>query len=192
MIYKLKGVDRNQINKICEDLSLLLEDLSYKDVSNALGYVIRELIYNATKANIKRLFYKKQKGLTEDKKVEEFKKALHNDLDSLLEELDGSDSYVVVKFINDSESMLVSIQYDSDMFPEEIQSVNQVLNNAYKKTSVSVIKNDNRYYESAGLGLYSILKIMQNIGVSLDKISYSTGNSSTEFELLLEKKDFSG
>ena len=192
MIYKLKGVDRNKMNKICEDFSLLLEDLGYKNVDNALSYVIRELIHNAIKANIKRMFYKKQKGLAEDKKIEEFKKALHNDLDSLLKELDGSDSYVVVKLINDSESILVSIQYDSDMLPEEIKSVDHILNSAYKKNLLSTKKNDNRYYESAGLGLYSIFKIMHNIGVSLDKISYSTGNGSTAFELLIEKKDLSG
>ena len=56
MIYEIKSFDKKGINKICLKFSDLLDKLGYGDLSKSLHYVIRELVHNAVKANMKRVF----------------------------------------------------------------------------------------------------------------------------------------
>ena len=189
MIYEIKSLDKEGINNICRNFSELLDRLGYGDLSKSLHYIIRELVYNAVKANMKRVFIANNQFVEQEKIVEEFRNALSSQADFLIEKLDQADMSVKVEFIDmKNGGLLVRVHNSADMRSEEIEFVDSVINASKEKAwEFALDEEENGHREGAGLGLRSVMKILKQSGLGSNSLSYSTGNGKTVFELRVKK-----
>lgn len=189
MVYEIKGLDKESIIKVSNDFTVLLDRLGYSEVSKSLNYVTRELIHNAVKANMKRVFINENSFIEGENIVEKFRDALAFDSEALAEKLKQSDMFVKIEFIDMKLSgLLLRVQNNADMRPEEIEFVDSVINAKEEKDwEYNLDKEDKGHREGGGIGLRSIMTILKKTGLSGDSLSYSSGNGKTVFELHVKK-----
>ena len=189
MIYEIKSLDKEGINNICRNFSDLLDRLGYGDLSKSLHYIIRELVHNAVKANMKRVFIANNQFVEQEKIVEEFRNALSSQADFLIEKLDEADMSVKVEFIDmKNGGLLVRVHNSADMRSEEIEFVDSVINASKEQAwEFALDEENNGHREGAGLGLRSVMRILKQSGLGSNSLSYSTGNGKTVFELRVKK-----
>ena len=184
MVYEIKSFDREGINDICLKFGDLLDRMGWGELSKPLHYVIRELVYNAVKANMKRIFLAEHHQLEDEKVVEEFRNALASEVEALMQQLADSDLSIKVQFVDmKSAGLLVRVHNSADMRPEEIEFVDSVIHSSKEEDWENSLDTQEGHREGAGLGLRSVMRILRQAGLGSDSLSYSTGTGETVFEL---------
>lgn len=159
-------------------------DLLYmKDV---LYSVLKELINNAIKANIKRLYFQAQ-GLniddTDDYRtgMERFKEATYgNDSSYEFSNLKKENMLVRVSFIAHSDKMIFHVINNAPILEEEVSKIEARVKKAYKYNDISEAFDDVLDdSEGAGLGLIMALMLFKNIGLPADTFQVARKNNLT-------------
>ena len=159
-------------------------DLLYmKDV---LYTVLKELINNAIKANIKRIYFQAQ-GLTIDDKdayrtgMEKFKEDTYgNDSKYDFSDLKKEKMLVRVSFIAHSDKMIFHVINNVPILDEEIAKIEARVKKAYKYNDISEAFDDVLDdSEGAGLGLIMALMLFKNIGLPAETFHVSRKNNLT-------------
>ena len=188
MVYEVKSLDKEGINNICLKFDDLLDRLGYGSLSKSLHYIIRELLYNAVKANMKRVFIADNKFTRQEDIVKEFRNALSSQADVLIEKLSQSDMLTKVEFVDmKAGGLLVRVQNNADMRSEEIEFVDSIINKPVDDNWEYTLDEEEGHREGAGLGLRSVMRILKQSGLGEDSLSYSSGNGKTVFELMVKK-----
>ncbi len=158
-------------------------DLLYmKDV---LYTVLKELVNNAIKANLKRVYFSK-KGIDIDDKtsyrngMETFKDETYGAEKSEFEELKTSKKIVRVSFIAHSDKMIIHVINNSPILEEELAKVDARSKKAYKYDDISEAFNDVLDdSEGAGLGLIMAMMLFKSIGLPRETFRIAKKNDLT-------------
>ena len=180
MEYILKEFNKEKISEICENFSNILDKKGFNELSKALQYILRELIFNAFKANLKRIYVMENNDIDETELVSSFSKALNQSSDLLLSKLNDNDLKVKIELIEMSNGALARVHNNSEMLLEEKDYVDKILYMPEVDTVSTLISDNGR--EGAGLGLRSITRILNESKVGSDSISYTSNNGRTIFE----------
>ena len=180
MEYILKEFNKEKISEICENFSNILDKKGFNELSKALQYILRELIFNAFKANLKRIYVMENNDIDETELVSSFSKALNQSSDLLLSKLNDNDLKVKIELIEMTNGALARVHNNSEMLLEEKDYVDKILYMPEADTMTTLISDNGR--EGAGLGLRSITRILNEAKVGSDSISYTSNNGRTIFE----------
>ncbi len=145
-------------------------DLHY--IRNQIINIVKELVNNAIKANLKRIYFK-TKGFdiekTEDYRVgmETFKDdAYVGDNSAMLEMLEKSNLVVRISFRTADEYLYINVINNVPILDGELFKINARVKKAYKYRDISEafdeVLDDS---EGAGLGLIMAMMIFKNIGM---------------------------
>lgn len=144
-------------------------DLTY--IKNQIINIVKELVNNAIKANLKRIFFKLKEldiNKTEDyrKGMENFKEDAYEGADDYFEKLEKSNLVVRVSFKCTDAYLYVNVINNVPILDTEISKINARIKKAYKYKDISEafdeVLDDS---EGAGLGLIMALMIFKNIGM---------------------------
>jgi HD-like signal output (HDOD) protein len=145
-------------------------DLNY--ISNQVINIIKELINNSIKANLKRIYFK-LKDLdiekTEDYRagMETFKnEAYEGESEEYLEKLEKSNLVVRVSFKTTAEYLYINVINNVPILRMELSKINARIKKAYKYRDISEAFDEVLdESEGAGLGLIMAMMIFKNIGM---------------------------
>ncbi len=186
MKYTLKTLDQEKITSLCQEFGKRAERMNVGDLSRSLQYTLRELIHNALKANAKRIFAANNTHMNQAELVYAFAQQLQKDFDAVFAKLKEKNLEVTVDFIEKDDAVIVIVENNADMLPEEQLYVNKVLEQdtsarGCQEDYIAILEGKRR--EGGGLGLRSILKILDSPSLRRSSLSYDTGNSKTSFKL---------
>ena len=149
-----------------------LEEYDILYVKDTILTVVKELVNNSVKANLKRLFFK-SKGLDinkiEDYRIgmETFKEeTYHHNNDNYFEKLEHSKLVVRVAFKTSDEHIHINVINNIPILEAELKKINARISKAYKYNDMSEAFDDVLDdSEGAGLGLIMAMMLFKNSGL---------------------------
>ncbi len=174
------------INKVHTGLNIILNYKDYEHLSSALIFILRELITNANKANMKRAFFTINEidinnKLHYEMGIKEFSQRLRKEYTKLEEHLKSCSMHtrVIFKEYADEHFVLYIIN-NVTATPEEIHRVNEKISNYKKsKTDPNIILNLVDETEGAGMGLFLSLQLLEKVGITCDSFKFGVNNEVT-------------
>ena len=151
-----------------------------------LHHVVRELVFNSIKANLKRIF------LEADGAAPDFREALESFSPELLAKAEASNHVVRVRFEGRAAAgrtdagpggFEVSVFNNTEMLPGERELVDRLLYSDVQTDEPSGPTGESASGEGGGLGLRMVRKILQNCGLGPEALRYETGPLRTVFTL---------
>ena len=153
--------------------------------------VIRELITNAAKANIKRLYFKIQ-NLDINKKedyrrgMETFKKDVFTGESEIFDKLNDVNLLVRVVFENTSDSIIIRIINNSPIIEEELKKIESRIKKAFLYNDISEAFDDVMDdSEGVGLGLIMALMLFKSAGFPAETYNIKSENNLTTARLTI-------
>lgn len=161
------------------------DDRFIKEYFGGLRHILRELVFNAIKANLKRIYLEELRGRRIDEAgmsadfVRNFRERLHEDPQSLMESVRRSAYRVQVRFDNEPAGFNITVENNSDILPGERSRVEQVLRGEAGEFDPAGDPDA----EGGGLGLHMIRTILENTGLGISSLSFEAGPERTVFRL---------
>jgi len=176
-------------------LHRLLQKYDFLYYKEMLLTVIRELISNAIKANVKRLYFKIKNLDIRDRLdyrdgMNTFKEDVYCNDNDYLDKLKSSNLFVKVLFKPKADSFSLYIINNTQILKEELIKVNARIKKAFKYNDIAEAFHDVLDdSEGAGLGLIMAIMLFKNSGISLDsfKISAQKGRTISSINISQRK-----
>jgi len=157
--------------------------------------IIKELINNAIKANLKRLYFESTGLNINDNSsyrngMETFKEAVFQSQESeLIKALQGSKYMVRVSFSSTPENLSISVINNNPILESEMNKIKSRVAKAYKYQDISEafidVLDDS---EGAGLGLIMALMLLKNSGFPQNVFTISRNDKLTSVNLSIPHK----
>ncbi len=143
-------------------------------------HIVRELVFNSIKANLKRIFLEQNGEGAVD--APDFREALENFSPELLQQAESSQYHVRVRFaaLPAEGGFEVSVENNTAMLPAEKQLVDRLLS---ADPAHDASSGESASGEGGGLGLSMVGKILQNCGMERSALQYESNQASTQFRL---------
>ncbi|MGB4269748.1 MAG: HDOD domain-containing protein [Spirochaetota bacterium] len=180
-----------------ENISKTLNALLAKILSNQdkiflldmMITILREIIVNATKANAKRAYFKKINLNINDpecyqKGIENFKKDIVGQLETLEQDLKNNDLKVTITIKKQDDGIRFSITNPTPIHPVELARIKTRIEKAKQYLDFTQAYED--VYddtEGAGLGIVLVILLLKNAGV--DPSNYKIGTDGKITQVLL-------
>ncbi|MCQ2592430.1 MAG: hypothetical protein MJ188_06555 [Treponema sp.] len=173
-------------------LSAFLEELNLSHLHWTLSYSLRELLGNANKANIKRIYFK-EKDLDIDN-VEDYKKGMETfSLETtvklpIYQELLAQENYSIKMILQDlGDSILLEVKNNSVLTTTEKERILERIERSKKYNSMEDALSDIDRTEGSGLGIIIILLMLRKLALSKDCFSVECTNGETVSKIVLRK-----
>jgi len=157
--------------------------------------IVKELINNAIKANLKRLYFESTGLNINDNSnyrigMEKFKEEVFQSEDSdLIKSLPGSKYMVRVSFSNTNDSLSINVINNIPILESEMNKIKSRVTKAYKYQDISEafidVLDDS---EGAGLGLIMALMLLKNSGFPQNVFTISRNDNLTSVNLSIPHK----
>ncbi len=185
----LQSRDSEKLESVWDELRrrLLLhcDDRFIKAYFGGLRHVLRELVFNALKANLKRIYLEelRSSGVQEDglssNFIRRFRQRLQEDPHSLMQKAEQSSYRVQVRFFSEQTGFHIVIENNSEILPVERSRVEDVLNGRGLEFDPAAEPDA----EGGGLGLHMIRTILENSGLGMSSLRFDAGPGRTAFTL---------
>lgn len=179
--FEFRSRDTDRLDQLARELRRFLRAYKREAWAAPLVHIVRELIFNSLKANIKRL-YLEERGRTDlEELLPEFREALETRPDELLQALARSRYAVQVELSPGPEGFLVTVRNNAEMLAAERAIVDRILSGQENYTDPSDALE--RFREGGGLGLRMIRRMLSSAGLGPAALTYASGPDLTEFRL---------
>ena len=175
------------IHRFLENYDLLY----YKDTVTS---IIKVLISNAIKANLKRLYFESLKldiSNTKDyrKGMDNFKDDLFQKENEIIKSLQSSKYIVRIKFGSKNDNLIISVINNSQILEAEFNKIKSRVTKAYRYKNISeaftdVIDDS----EGTGLGLIIALMLIKNSGFPKNSFTVSRNDALTSINIIIPNK----
>jgi len=175
--FSLKFVDEKSLLLINTILVKILSTQGNIFLLETLITIIREIVFNAFKANLKRLYFKKSGVDLNDKEkysllMQNFKDEYLYRLDEIEEEITSQDNYhIQINFKKTDNSLKIAVFNNVAIIEEEYKRIQTRLEQSKKYQNLADAYND--IYDStegAGLGLALMVFLLKNSGIGVDNL----------------------
>ncbi|MCL1864943.1 MAG: HDOD domain-containing protein [Spirochaetes bacterium] len=181
--FKFISADALMIIKSIVTRELEKHDLHF--ISNTMITILRELLVNSLKANVKRIFFQinnldinNQQDY--DTGIKKFKKEAIEDLDSFKDNILKSNLTIIFNITEKSDSILFVIQNNTVILPEEMKRINDRISLVTQQSDfINIYENVGDDTEGAGLGLSLVIMLLKSIGVDPSAFKISSENGIT-------------
>lgn len=200
----LKGEDVALSLKFVDEKSLLLINAILVKILSTQGNIflletlitiIREIVFNAFKANLKRLYFEKSGVDLNDKEkydilMQNFKDDYLYRLDEIEEEVTSQDNYhIQINFKKSDNSLKVTVFNNVAIIQEEYIRITTRLEQSKKYQNLAEAYND--IYdatEGAGLGLALMVFLLKNSGIGVDNLTISPEAKGVTVSVVIPKQ----
>ena len=172
--------------------SILARALARNDqlyLLNSIITVLREIVINATKANLKRIFFiKNNLNINDEAQYEKgmlnFKKEMMGDSAGMKNDLKSSDYTVKIEFNFDPNRILVSVLNNSSLLPQELDRIRYRMEKARTCDEFYKIYDEiEDGTEGAGLGILLVMLLLKGMGLQPENLTIQGTKSGTLSQL---------
>ncbi|MCQ2593207.1 MAG: hypothetical protein MJ188_10540 [Treponema sp.] len=172
-------------------LSKYLKECGLSSYFNKLSYCLSEILFNAVKANMKRIYFmEKNLDINNLDDYEEGMKTFRQDTlknkEYYFEKLRSSDLYITYALTIDHNRLVIEVRNNSVMTPIEAQRVKEKIANFHEFTSDEIMGNLVDDTEGAGLGISTIMLTLKSFGLPGDNYQLFTRGKETIARLIVE------
>ncbi|MCP4132961.1 MAG: HDOD domain-containing protein [bacterium] len=168
--------------------ALLARILSAHDIVfllDSLTTILRELVFNAIKANAKRVYFKNldlniDDPVSYEKGMKGFKEKIAEDIYLFKKDLKESDHTIRITIQKEEDSIQLKISNNAPLLPAELKSIEQ------RKTLALQCEDFNEVFdmeeeetEGAGMGILLIILLLKNTGIGVDSFKIEPGENKT-------------
>jgi len=186
IFFEYYNFSNEEENQLTEFLEVCLKEIGKENIFNFLRFCFKELLGNAKKANIKRLYFLDKKLNIENpsdykKGMEHFKTDLHEYPDKYLNRLEKNKLYIKVILKVEDDNFFIIVKNNSVIHNDELKIAEDKIKHAKKFNSIEeafLIVQQNK--EGAGLGIIIIILMLKELGLSSDNFSITKNNDETE------------
>lgn len=164
-------------------LKTFLDACEQSHLYNCLSYCLLELLDNANKANIKRLFFQERKlDINNEKDYAEgmklFKQTISEDKQAYFDNLKNSYLQIILQLSID-DIIRLKVKNNTQITPAEYKRINEKINKSINYQSISDAINDIDQTEGSGLGIISIILMLKKLGLQGKNIKFSNEENCT-------------
>lgn len=165
-------------------LEKYLEECNLSKSFNKLDYCVSELLFNAIKANLKRVYFM-DKNLDINNPDEYKEGMIHFRTETLVnkeyyfEKLREKDLYVIFSMLLDNGNLILEVRNNSLITPTELERVKDKIENFHQLTLDEIDDS-----EGAGLGINSIILALKSFGLSEKNYQLTTENDETVAKII--------
>ena len=159
-------------------LKSVLEVMNQADLFTHLEYAVNELCMNASKANSKRLYFKKA-GLDINnesdykKGMKTFKEKVFNDFGSFEQEHIDNKCFVCVKFKSEVNILKFEVINNSPLIDDEVKRISHRLEMAHKFSNLQEVLNHGfDTSEGGGVGLIMLVLMLRKLTLNERALSF--------------------
>lgn len=173
-------------------LSKYLTECGLTECYNKMDYCLSEILFNAVKANVKRLYFQeKNLDINNASDYEEGMKTFRDDSiqnkQHYMEKLRSSDYYITYSLKIDNDKVIIEVRNNSVMTPIEAKRVKEKIAQSHAFTAEEMDKNIIDETEGAGLGIRSIMLTLESFGLPGDHYQLYTEGKETVARLVIEQ-----
>lgn len=184
---ELRSKDEQKLEEIWAHLKSHLGEHNPGLPYSPLQHILRELVFNSIKANLKRIFIEEKGAADPAVAALDFREALETVSPDLLKKAEASDRYVRVRFVGVSQApggFEISVFNNTEMLPGERELVDRLLyTDEQVGEEAEAPSGESVSGEGGGLGLRMVRKILQNCGLGHGALQYETSPARTAFIL---------
>lgn len=164
-------------------LKTFLDACEQSHLFNCLSYCLLELLDNANKANIKRLFFQeKNLNINNEKDYEKgmklFKESISGDKQQYFDNL--KNSYLKISLqLSLNDIIMLKVKNNTQITTSEYNRINDKINKSLNYESISDAINDIDQTEGSGLGIISIILMLKKLGLQGKNIQFSNDENCT-------------
>jgi putative nucleotidyltransferase with HDIG domain len=172
-------------------IEVFLTELGQERFLEPLAYCVKELIGNAQKANIKRMyFHERDLSITNENDyrlgMELFHQSLMKEAPRYIQKLKEEKLEVVVTFQVSGSTLYINVRNNSQMMPHEQARIYERIVRARAFSSFyEALNNAIDTTEGAGLGVLILLQTLKRFGLDEDAFSIESNNGSTIAKLII-------
>ncbi len=191
----LKFVDEKSLLLINAILVKILSNQGNIFLLETLITIIREIIFNAFKANLKRLYFEKMGVDINDKEkypvmMQDFKDDYLYKLDEIEDEITAQDNYhIQINFAKTDSDIKITVFNNVSLIEEEYYRIKNRIEQAKKYQNLAEAYND--IYdptEGAGLGLALMVFLLKNSGIGVNNLSISPDKKGVTVSVKIPKQ----
>lgn len=174
---------------ISRGLNSLLEQVYKVDLHQNLEFIINELIANASKANLKRAYFKKRGlNISNGNEYQAGMKSFYRDgvlkSETYLKGFEATGCYIKVKIAIEPKDIVINIENSSELLPIEEANIKNSISLANQFHSINDIYNNRtKYNEGDGYGIILTLLILKKITPEGWNFKFYSKSGSTKFHL---------
>lgn len=172
-------------------LSKYLEECDLSQYFNKLNYCLSEILFNAVKANVKRVYFTdKNLDIHNAEHYEQGMKTFRMDTlenkEYYFEKLRATDMYVKFMLHVENGCLVIEVRNNSVMTKMEIERVKEKIKNFHTYLPEELALNFVDETEGAGLGINSILLTLKSFGIPGDHYQLYIEGEETVAKLVIE------
>jgi len=187
--FKFYNMNQSVENTLYQTLDRFLLQLDVISIRDSVLAAVKEMVTNAIKANVKRVYFlANQTDIQDEKEYEEkmnhFKSDYLENRDSFEEGLIKHNYGVFVSFIHNKSLMRIRIMNNIQLAPDEIKRIQFRIERArsYNDLAEAFMDASNEQ-EGAGLGLIMTLMMLKNDGLSDSAFKFESSGNKTMFTI---------
>jgi len=183
--YTFKNFTSNENQIIFYLTNLILAELDISFLQEVLHTLLIELINNAYKANLKRLYFEEKNIDIQDKDkydelIKTFKEDVVERVSTYTGKVDASKYFIQFNIINKGDHVILSLFNNSPMSAKEYKRVNERLELAKRISSIAEAFDEMADdTEGAGLGLILNLMLLKTSGIGINNFLLKTNEKGT-------------
>ena len=181
-VFRIDGAVPDSFATLDGILETFLAELGQETIQEALSYCMKELVLNAEKANIKRIYFEEHNlKITRREDYEKGMKSFHAEMSQNLAHFLGKlrerSMSIDVLFHAAGGTFTVSVRNDALLAPMEEARIRERVSRARTFSSFTdALETSVDHTEGAGLGIMILLQFLKSIG--LDEAAFSVGKEN--------------
>ncbi|MDD2238142.1 MAG: HDOD domain-containing protein [Kiritimatiellae bacterium] len=171
VVYKSYGAESEFKHEVISSLQDILRHVGKPRIFDHVSYCLQELIDNAVKANLKRIYFQEQELRIDQAREYEhgmrlFKDSLLNHREHYLEQLEPHGLWVTVGYRYRKEMLEICVENNTPILDAELKKIHDRIDRArIYETLPEIFEDITDDSESAGLGIVMLCMILRRLGV---------------------------
>ena len=173
--FRLTNLDPDGWDAMYRTFSTLVEVQDLGLLHAPLRSILTELTNNALKANLKRVFFSHRANEPQDydSLMEEFRETIASRQNELFVLANEAQLSATVRFDTEDSGLRLRVENSTPMLEREVSVVRELLGEQ---------RSTAREAEGGGLGLAMLVRMLANIGLGSECLSFESNESGTRFE----------
>lgn len=173
-------------------LQKYLKECGMESYYNKLNYCLSEILINAIKANMKRVYFQEhnldiEKPLEYEQGMKNFRIEMLEKREHYLERLRHSNLYVIYTLKLEDQKLIIEVRNNSVMTKAESERVKEKISEVSLQKPETLLAESIDETEGAGLGIKSIILTLRSFGLPGDHYLLYTDKNETVARLIIEQ-----
>jgi HD-like signal output (HDOD) protein len=190
--YRFAYVDGRDASFLTRLMRLVLHLVHHEDMADELSYILLELVTNANKANIKRIYFMEHKRDIRNPEeyremMADFSRVIQNDNSPYIPKFETYRLYTVVSFHIEEDRLLICVTNSQRATSQELDRIQRVIRTArVLRTVIEAFDRISDRTEGANLGTISTLLMLRKLGLGDDAYRFDSDEQKNETTVTLD------